>query len=199
MNAARRDAGGWHGGARRVESPNFERAPAGTAVDAGRRSTRSACRPGEYGGDAIERLFTNRSTGTPIRTSSSIRGMQVSAHFVIRRDGELLQFVSCDERAWHAGASQWRGATTATTTRSASSSKASKASASKPRSTALAARLLRDVARSAIRSSRGRTRARRAGAQARPGRGLRLARPAGCDCDRPCAPARLATSVPRDI
>ena len=40
-----------------------------------------------------------------------LRGLAVSAHFMVRRDGELLQFVSCDERAWHAGASSWRGRT----------------------------------------------------------------------------------------
>ena len=61
---------------------------------------------------------------------------EVSAHFFVRRDGELLQFVSCDERAWHAGASRWRGRDELQRlSRSASSSKASKASASKPRST----------------------------------------------------------------
>jgi len=65
--------------------------------------------PGEYGGDAIERLFTNRLDWSAHPYFESIRGMQVSAHFVIRRSGQLLQFVSCDRRAWHAGASQWRG------------------------------------------------------------------------------------------
>ena len=38
-----------------------------------------------------------------------IRGLRVSAHFLVRRDGALLQFVSCDQRAWHAGRSAWRG------------------------------------------------------------------------------------------
>ena len=59
--------------------------------------------PGEYGGDAIERLFTNRLDWDAHPYYEQIRGLQVSAHFLIRRDGELLQFVSCDERAWHAG------------------------------------------------------------------------------------------------
>ncbi len=65
--------------------------------------------PGEYGGDEVERLFTNRLDWDAHPYFESIRGLQVSAHFFIRRDGELLQFVSCDQRAWHAGASQWRG------------------------------------------------------------------------------------------
>jgi AmpD protein len=65
--------------------------------------------PGEYGGDAIERLFTNQLDWTEHPYFETIRGLKVSAHFVVRRDGELLQFVSCDRRAWHAGASAWRG------------------------------------------------------------------------------------------
>lgn len=65
--------------------------------------------PGEYSGDCIERLFTNRLDFESHPYFQSIRGLRVSAHFLVRRDGKLLQFVSCDERAWHAGASTWRG------------------------------------------------------------------------------------------
>jgi AmpD protein len=65
--------------------------------------------PGEYGGDAIDRLFTNRLDWCAHPYYEQIRGLQVSAHFLVRRDGELVQYVSCDQRAWHAGASQWRG------------------------------------------------------------------------------------------
>jgi len=65
--------------------------------------------PGEYGGDAIERLFTNRLDHAAHPYYEGLRGLEVSAHFVVRRDGEMLQFVSCDERAWHAGRSVWRG------------------------------------------------------------------------------------------
>ena len=65
--------------------------------------------PGHYRGDAIERLFTNRLDWSAHPYFESIRGLQVSAHFVIRRSGKLLQFVSCDRRAWHAGPSSWRG------------------------------------------------------------------------------------------
>lgn len=64
--------------------------------------------PGVYGGDAIERLFTNRLDWDAHPYYAQIRGMQVSAHFLIRRAGELLQFVSCEQRAWHAGASMWK-------------------------------------------------------------------------------------------
>lgn len=65
--------------------------------------------PGVYGGDAIERLFTNALDWDDHPYFQSIRGLEVSAHFLIRRGGELLQFVSCDRRAWHAGRSCWRG------------------------------------------------------------------------------------------
>jgi AmpD protein len=65
--------------------------------------------PGFYGGDAIERLFTNRLDWDAHPYYGEIRGLTVSAHFLIRRDGTSIQFVSCDERAWHAGASTWRG------------------------------------------------------------------------------------------
>ncbi|MCG3189452.1 MAG: 1,6-anhydro-N-acetylmuramyl-L-alanine amidase AmpD [Burkholderiaceae bacterium] len=65
--------------------------------------------PGEYGGEAIERLFTNRLDWSAHPYFETIRGLRVSAHFLIRRTGKLLQFVSCDRRAWHAGASSWRG------------------------------------------------------------------------------------------
>jgi len=62
-----------------------------------------------YGGDEVQRLFTNTLDWDAHPYFQQIRGMQVSAHFFIRRDGALLQFVSCDERAWHAGASSYRG------------------------------------------------------------------------------------------
>lgn len=65
--------------------------------------------PGEFGGDAIERLFTNCLDWDTHPYYATIRGLRVSSHFLVRRDGELVQFVSCDERAWHAGASTWRG------------------------------------------------------------------------------------------
>jgi AmpD protein len=100
-------AGWWHK-ARRCESPNFGARPAGLAVDLVLIHSISLP-PGEFGGDAIERLFTNQLDWEAHPYYAQIRGMQVSAHFLVRRDGELVQFVSCDDRAWHAGASTWRG------------------------------------------------------------------------------------------
>jgi AmpD protein len=65
--------------------------------------------PGAYGGESIELLFTNRLEWSAHPYFECIRGLCVSAHFLIRRDGELIQFVSCDDRAWHAGESNWCG------------------------------------------------------------------------------------------
>lgn len=65
--------------------------------------------PGEYGGDAVQRLFTNRLDWDAHPYFESIRGLEVSSHFYVRRNGELWQFVSGDDRAWHAGVSSWRG------------------------------------------------------------------------------------------
>lgn len=66
--------------------------------------------PGEYGGDAIERLFTNRLDPGAHPYFREIAGLKVSAHFLVRRNGALVQFVPVGRRAWHAGASRWRGA-----------------------------------------------------------------------------------------
>ena len=99
---------GWLMRARHCASPNFGPRPGGVTIDLVVVHSISLP-PGEYGGDAIERLFTNRLDWDAHPYYAQIRGLEVSAHFVIRRDGELLQFVSCDERAWHAGSSSWRG------------------------------------------------------------------------------------------
>jgi AmpD protein len=65
--------------------------------------------PGQYGGPEIEALFTNALDWDAHPYFQHIRGAEVSAHFLIRRQGELVQFVSCDDRAWHAGKSQYMG------------------------------------------------------------------------------------------
>ncbi|MDO8933845.1 MAG: 1,6-anhydro-N-acetylmuramyl-L-alanine amidase AmpD [Rhodocyclaceae bacterium] len=65
--------------------------------------------PGEFGGDGIVRLFTNTLDPTRHPYYSGIHTLRVSSHFLIRRDGQALQFVPCGKRAWHAGASCWQG------------------------------------------------------------------------------------------
>jgi AmpD protein len=99
---------GWWSGARAVPSPNFGPRPGGVAVDLLLLHSISLP-PGVYGGPQIERLFTNTLDWNAHPYFEQIRGLQVSSHFVVRRDGEVLQFVSCDQRAWHAGRSSWRG------------------------------------------------------------------------------------------
>ena len=64
---------------------------------------------GVYGGPAIAALFMNRLDPADDPSFAEPAGLRVSAHFVLRRDGQLWQFVSCDRRAWHAGQSSWRG------------------------------------------------------------------------------------------
>lgn len=99
---------GWWSGARAVPSPNFGPRPPEARIDLALVHSISLP-PGRYGGDEIEQLFTNRLDWEAHPYFGTIRGLQVSSHFVIRRDAQLLQFVSCDARAWHAGASVWQG------------------------------------------------------------------------------------------
>ena len=101
---------GWLAGARACPSPNFGTRPPGTVIDLVLVHSISLP-PGEYGGDAIVQLFLNRLDWDSHPYYDKIRGLEVSAHFLVRRDGALLQFVSCDQRAWHAGVSEWRGRT----------------------------------------------------------------------------------------
>ncbi len=65
--------------------------------------------PSQYGGSGIIELFTNRLNPEEHPYYAEIYNFKVSAHFLIRRDGTLIQFVSCLDRAWHAGASNWQG------------------------------------------------------------------------------------------
>jgi AmpD protein len=64
--------------------------------------------PNQFGGDGVLQLFTNQLDANAHPYYAEIHQLKVSAHFFIRRDGQLWQFVSCLERAWHAGVSQWR-------------------------------------------------------------------------------------------
>jgi N-acetyl-anhydromuramoyl-L-alanine amidase len=100
--------GGWWRAARRVRSPNFDERAAGDAVTLAVVHSISLP-PGCYGGDAVQRLFTNRLDLHADPYYAQLEGLRVSAHFFVRRDGTTIQFVSCDARAWHAGVSNWRG------------------------------------------------------------------------------------------
>ena len=100
--------GGWYRFAHRHPSPNFGPRPVGARTDLVVVHSISLP-PGKYGGNLVQALFGNTLDWSAHPYFESIRGLQVSAHFYIRRQGELWQFVSADDRAWHAGASQYRG------------------------------------------------------------------------------------------
>jgi N-acetyl-anhydromuramoyl-L-alanine amidase len=102
------DGDGLLPGASQISSPNFDERPADTAVVLVVVHAISLP-PGEFGGDGIERLFTNRLDPETHPYYQNIHALRVSAHFLIRRHGELIQFVPCTHRAWHAGVSEWRG------------------------------------------------------------------------------------------
>jgi AmpD protein len=91
-----------------VESPNQDERPPGTEITLLVVHAISLP-PGQYGGDSIDRLFTNRLDPDAHPYFREIADLRVSSHFLIRRDGELVQFVPVARRAWHAGASSWRG------------------------------------------------------------------------------------------
>lgn len=93
---------------RRVDSPNHDPRPPGMPVEL-LVIHNISLPPDLFGGPGVEQLFTNTLDPAEHPYYADIQGMQVSAHFFIRRDGSLIQFVSCLERAWHAGASQWQG------------------------------------------------------------------------------------------
>ena len=95
-------------GARRAPSPNCEPRPEGSKPDL-LVIHNISLPPGEFGGDAIEELFCNCLDWESHPYYREIRGLRVSAHLLIRRDGEPVQFVSFEERAWHAGQSCFDG------------------------------------------------------------------------------------------
>lgn len=99
---------GWYRFARQLPSPNFGPRPAGTPVELIVIHSISLP-PGVYGGPQVQQLFTNALDCDAHPYFDQLRGVEVSAHFFVRRHGELWQFVSCDERAWHAGRSAYRG------------------------------------------------------------------------------------------
>ena len=102
------DARGVAPAARQIRSPNFDARPPGEAVSLVVVHGISLP-PGVFGGDDVQRLFTNTLDGAAHPFYATIAGLRVSSHFFVRRGGDLVQFVSCNDRAWHAGKSSWRG------------------------------------------------------------------------------------------
>ena len=95
-------------GVRQVLSPNFDARPAG-AVPELLVVHGISLPPGEFGGPWIDDLFMGRLEAFAHPYFAEIAGMRVSSHFLIRRDGELVQYVPFGERAWHAGKSDYQG------------------------------------------------------------------------------------------
>jgi AmpD protein len=101
-------ADGLVAGARYLASPNCDSRPAGRAATLLVVHSISLP-PGQYGGDQIERLFTNRLDPAEHPYFAEIAALRVSAHLLLRRNGDAVQFVPLHMRAWHAGESIWRG------------------------------------------------------------------------------------------
>ncbi len=99
---------GWLDAARRIDSPNCDERPSGESISLIVVHAISLP-PLQFGSDDVIRFFTNSLDPAGHPYFSQIATLRVSAHFFIRRDGELIQFVSCDQRAWHAGVSCWQG------------------------------------------------------------------------------------------
>lgn len=95
-------------GVRQVLSPNFDARPTGVGPELIVVHGISLP-PGEFGGPRIDRLFAGDLPGDAHPYFMEIAGMQVSAHVLVRRDGTLTQYVPLGARAWHAGASDYRG------------------------------------------------------------------------------------------
>lgn len=96
------------GGVRQVPSPNCDHRPDGERVRL--LVIHAISLPaGQFGGDDVERLFTNSIVPLAHSCYQDIKDLRVSAHFFIRRNGDVIQFVPVTKRAWHAGVSSWRG------------------------------------------------------------------------------------------
>ncbi len=99
---------GWCSGAQHLPSPNIEPRPQGCAIDL-LVIHNISLPPGQFGGSEIADLFCNQLDTSAHPALAELAGLRVSSHFLIRRDGQLLQFASCLDRAWHAGLSNFAG------------------------------------------------------------------------------------------
>ncbi|MGZ5584255.1 MAG: 1,6-anhydro-N-acetylmuramyl-L-alanine amidase AmpD [Usitatibacter sp.] len=102
------DVAGMCSGARWVPSPHHDERPEDAPISLIVIHSISLP-PGEFGGKWIDDLFLGRLDADAHPYFRDLAGLEVSAHFLIRRDGSLVQFVQCELRAWHAGASTWKG------------------------------------------------------------------------------------------
>ncbi len=108
MSRLTMDEAGWVTGIAHRASPNFEMRPEDAPIDL-LVIHNISLPPGEFGGPYIDQLFQNRLQADDHPYFQDIRQLRVSAHFLIRRGGEVIQYVSVKDRAWHAGRSVWQG------------------------------------------------------------------------------------------
>jgi AmpD protein len=101
-------ASGWLDGTRRLESPNCDERPPGIQPELIVVHGISLP-PGEFGGPWIDALFTNSLPPEQHPYFAQVADLRVSAHALVRRDGEVVQYVPFGRRAWHAGQSRWMG------------------------------------------------------------------------------------------
>lgn len=96
---------GWCDGIQHCPSPNFNQRPLGEVSLLVIHNI--SLPPGQFGTGKVQAFFQNRLDADEHPYFASIASLQVSAHFFIERDGAVTQFVSCNERAWHAGVSRF--------------------------------------------------------------------------------------------
>lgn len=104
------DKKGWCQEAKRLVSPNQNDRPLSQTIDL-LVIHNISLPPGEFGGHCIADLFLNRLDCNRHPFFEQLRSLKVSSHFLIGRDGALIQFVSTEKRAWHAGVSSYCGRT----------------------------------------------------------------------------------------
>lgn len=103
-------ADGWWPAAQRWDSPHFDCRPGEGAADITLLVVHNISLPaGRFGGPHVTDLFTGRVDYNTDPSFADLRGLKVSSHFFIRRDGRVIQYVSANDRAWHAGTSSFRG------------------------------------------------------------------------------------------
>ena len=102
------DINGWLSGVHKVASPNYDQRPQGTVIDL-LVIHNISLPPDQFGGSEIIKFFTNHLDIDAHPYYAQLNGVKVSSHFLIRRNGEIVQFVPCQRRAWHAGVSSWQG------------------------------------------------------------------------------------------
>jgi AmpD protein len=98
-------ADGWLEGVTWLASPNFGERPTGAVSLVVIHNI--SLPPDGFGGDWVEKFFLNQLDPAAHPYFATIADLHVSAHFYVRRDGRVIQFVGCDQRAWHAGNSCW--------------------------------------------------------------------------------------------